>query len=348
MYFLMDVPAIQISVIIPIYNAGKYLNACLESLCLQTFQDYEVWLVDDGSKDGSSDICDVFVQKDVRFHVLHKENGGVSSARNAGLEQANGKWICFVDSDDVVTADYLQNLYNAAQNETVGLVIQGFSMVYSDGRCIDREFQNKTYKIDTIYKVFGDVNLNRCGFPFAKLFKNALIQKYQIRFDPAINYWEDKMFLWEYLQHIACIKTVSGLNYRYFIRNNAGNLSSRIFSFESEYRCYQMYYNLTRLLIVRFNLTSDIQKGINCTISESLIRRAIGSLYQRSTRKKQIERIAILKSITDDQIRFCWEYYKPCSWFLRLTVYLLDKKCYYLCDYLNQVIALGRKVKYRD
>ena len=104
---------IAISVIVPIYNAEAYLQSCLDSLRSQSFSDFEVWLIDDGSKDCSGKICDDFARVDPRFHVIHKPNGGVSSARNSGLEQANGEWICFVDADDTVGSNYLHQLYQA-------------------------------------------------------------------------------------------------------------------------------------------------------------------------------------------------------------------------------------------
>lgn len=98
-----------ISVIIPVYNVEKYLRRCVESVMLQTYKDIEILLIDDGSTDGSGQICDELAYKDRRIHVFHKENGGVSSARNLGIERACGDYICFVDSDDWIDIDYFEN-----------------------------------------------------------------------------------------------------------------------------------------------------------------------------------------------------------------------------------------------
>ena len=99
-----------VSIIIPIYNAERYLQECLESIRVQSYKDFEVILVDDGSTDKSASICNAFVEIDKRFHYYHKTNGGVSSARNAGLEKASGDWIAFIDADDWVSPHYLQTV----------------------------------------------------------------------------------------------------------------------------------------------------------------------------------------------------------------------------------------------
>lgn len=109
----MDNP--KISVIIPVYNVEPYLRRCLDSVIRQTYTNLEIILVDDGSTDGSSAVCDEYKEKDSRILVIHKENGGVSSARNAGLEMATGEWIGFVDSDDWVETDMYEYLYELAK-----------------------------------------------------------------------------------------------------------------------------------------------------------------------------------------------------------------------------------------
>ena len=100
----------KVSIIIPIYNVEKYLKCCLDSILVQTFQDWEAIFVDDGSKDSSGIICDEYAAKDARVRVIHKENGGLSSARNAGLAIASGDWIMHLDGDDWIEPDMLERL----------------------------------------------------------------------------------------------------------------------------------------------------------------------------------------------------------------------------------------------
>ena len=100
----------KISVIVPVYNAEKYLHRCIDSILSQTFTDFELLLINDGSKDSSGAICDEYAAKDNRVRVFHKENGGASSARNLGLDNAKGEWIAFVDSDDLLEVNMLNHL----------------------------------------------------------------------------------------------------------------------------------------------------------------------------------------------------------------------------------------------
>ncbi|MDR0422523.1 MAG: glycosyltransferase, partial [Proteiniphilum sp.] len=113
----------MISVIVPVYNVEKYLRKCLESILAQTYTSFELLLVNDGSTDGSGQICDEYAQKDSRVQVFHQENKGVSRARNLGLERAKGKWVAFIDSDDWVDSTYLEHLLEG--DEDVELRVMG-------------------------------------------------------------------------------------------------------------------------------------------------------------------------------------------------------------------------------
>ena len=112
----------KISVIVPVYNVEKYLPRCIDSILSQTFKDFELLLIDDGSPDNCGKICDEYAAKDRRVRVFHKPNGGVSSARNLGLDKACGEWITFIDSDDYVAVDYLEELVSFKINSGAELV----------------------------------------------------------------------------------------------------------------------------------------------------------------------------------------------------------------------------------
>lgn len=116
-----------VSVIVAVYNVRQYLDKCVESIINQTYQNLEIILVDDGSTDGSSELCDNWKNKDSRIFVIHKKNGGLSDARNAGIEQAHGKWIGFIDGDDYISPSMFQNLYNNRVYN--GIVVCGFYVV---------------------------------------------------------------------------------------------------------------------------------------------------------------------------------------------------------------------------
>lgn len=122
-----------ISVIVPVYNVECYLEKCIESICAQTYRHLEIILSDDGSTDRSGAICDAYAQKDSRILVIHKENGGLSDARNAGIEIASGKWFMFVDSDDTITPDTVERLYRAAMENDCEIAVCNIVRIYDDG-----------------------------------------------------------------------------------------------------------------------------------------------------------------------------------------------------------------------
>lgn len=134
-----------ISIIIPVYNVEKYLRQCLESVINQTYKNLEIILVDDGSKDASGGICDEYAEKDGRIKVIHKENGGVSSARNVGLENVTGSYIAFIDSDDYVLPCFIERLYNIVKKHNVDLVDCNYTTF--EDNVIVKELGNDVEKI---------------------------------------------------------------------------------------------------------------------------------------------------------------------------------------------------------
>ena len=126
----------KLTIIIPVYNKIRYLSNLLEQLRAQTFTDFECLLIDDGSTDGSGAVCDEFAAKDTRLRVFHIPNGGVSHARNVGLDHARGEYVTFIDSDDGIRPDYLDNLVHCMVESGAELVISGYEKVAADGRLV--------------------------------------------------------------------------------------------------------------------------------------------------------------------------------------------------------------------
>lgn len=129
-----------LSIIVPVYNVEKYLQECLDSIFAQTFTDYELILVDDGSSDNCPRICDEAAAKDARVRVIHQKNGGLSAARNAGLDAARGAWIGFLDSDDMIPANYYEALYRAAQDGKTELAVCNVCLVDEQGNKLKEQY----------------------------------------------------------------------------------------------------------------------------------------------------------------------------------------------------------------
>lgn len=145
-----------ISVIVPVYKAEKYLKKCLDSIINQTYKDLEIILIDDGSPDNSGTICDEYAKKDKRIKVIHKENGGDSSARNVGLKEATGKYITTIDSDDWIEIDAYEKMLNVLQKYKVDIVRCGFF----------KNYENRTESIEYIYPENRFINLKTNRYEF--------------------------------------------------------------------------------------------------------------------------------------------------------------------------------------
>lgn len=135
----------ELSIIVPIYKVEKYLEECIQSILGQTFTDFELILVDDGSPDACPQMCDAIAEQDSRVRVLHQKNGGLSAARNTGIEAARGNWLGFVDSDDFVAPDFYEKLYNAAVNADADCAVCSVQLTHEDGSRMDTPPQWKVY-----------------------------------------------------------------------------------------------------------------------------------------------------------------------------------------------------------
>lgn len=189
----------MISVIIPAYNAARTVRRCIKSVLDQTYTEWEMIIVDDGSKDDTLDICQSY--DDSRIRVLHKENGGVSSARNMGLKFAQGDYIAFIDSDDFIEADYLEHL---SQGLGYDIVISGFCY---ENTPESSSFHLKLANREAVGRELSKlINADQLCYPWGRLFKRSIIEQNHIRFNEKMRFAEDNVFNWEYLCHINSLR----------------------------------------------------------------------------------------------------------------------------------------------
>ena len=195
----------HISVIVPVYNAEKFLNRCIDSILAQTFTVWELLLIDDGSKDRSGDICDEYAANDSRIRVFHKENGGVSSARNLGLDHAQGEWITFVDADDYVEENFLKSFEG---NLDADLVVGG--MEWHEGNGMKNVVINSSiaYGYHQCIKIAVEGSLSNLILlaPWGKLYRKGTIESAKnLRFNERMQICEDTYFVYSF---IACSKDI--------------------------------------------------------------------------------------------------------------------------------------------
>lgn len=218
-----------ISVIVPVYNSEKYLHRCIDSILSQTHTDFELLLINDGSTDNSGIICDEYAAKDSRIRVFHKSNGGVSSARNLGLDHAKGKYISFVDSDDETYPNYLSVLFqniNKCDLSYIGILKYDVAL-QKTGEWT--HFEEQIIRIDqTDEELIVKNNLLEVGYPYGKLFHQKIIETYNIRFDERISYQEDLIFTLQYISKCKTVYVSKEYGYIWYVQPNSNSLSHRL------------------------------------------------------------------------------------------------------------------------
>ena len=229
----------QITIIVPVYNSEQYLHRCIDSILAQTFTDFELLLIDDGSKDNSGAICDEYAQKDNRVRVFHKENGGVSSARNFGLDNAQGEWITFVDSDDWMERSMLYNLIGI---DDADLIVGAMKF----------EHDNTIGVFPKIGKLNGstfnsllaeNIDHHSISGPCSKLFKRNIVNENRLRFNELLTFGEDAVFVKQYLGKVLSIRVTDALCYHY---NDIGDDIYKKYA-KSFYPILQYYIEMSAL-----------------------------------------------------------------------------------------------------
>lgn len=203
----------KISIISPVYNAEKYIHKCVDSIMAQTFTDWELILVDDGSPDASGLICDQYASLDSRIRVIHRQNGGVSAARQTGLDAAQGEYVIHADPDDWVEPTMLEELYAKAKAEDADMVICDYYTNSGDRQVLN--VQSPT-DVSNNVQIIRDLFQQLHGSCWNKLVRRVCYSKYDIRFPEGINYCEDQLTI---VRLLSCPLKVTYLNkafYHYF------------------------------------------------------------------------------------------------------------------------------------
>lgn len=201
-----------VSVIIPAYNAEAVITRIVRQVLLQTYTDLELLIVDDGSKDRTAEIIDALALEDKRVRVYHQPNGGVSKARNKGIQEAKKKYVTFVDADDEIAPDYLLHMLSVIEQYECDLVISGYKGIPEN----DILLEDKCYDEKNINDLLLIKNL---GITFCKVYVVELLRKHSIEFPVGMKLSEDAVFYYRYLRYVKKVVTVSNQDYRYYQPN---------------------------------------------------------------------------------------------------------------------------------
>ncbi len=291
-----------ISVIIPVYNREKYIGRCVDSVLSQSFDDFEVLLIDDGSSDLSPQICDEYAKKDARVKVIHKANGGVSSARNEGLKVAQGEYITFVDSDDLMRPGFFEGGNKKIKEYNPDLIVAGFKVTRCGGHNRIREGE-QTFDRDrfcTIEEILDGVNVPCFGYmaaPWGKLYKSSIIRENNLCFDTSMRWGEDTYFNYDFLQYVKDVYAIKNISYDYYVGTaNSLTCDWHDDSYEIRMKLWRRNFKLLRQL----NILPEEIKRENAVFFEA----AIGCIRDYCVDSKKDAnrgRITLIKKIAKEE-----------------------------------------------
>ena len=239
----MAINSFKISVIVPVYNVEKYLPRCIESILAQTFTNFEPLLIDDGSKDQSGKICDEYAKKDNRIRVFHKENGGVSSARNIGLENAKGEWLAFIDADDKVDAYYL----TLDENENADVIEKGYEEYDEHDNSVQKHpIKKRTFSSqEDFFRLYVNKRNNAL---WNKIIRRSLTEGYQ--FNTNVYMGEDFLFFIQFIHKIRRYKYSNIGLYFYYKRSSS---ATGIFNDNIQKRISVLWENMHQVRCILSN-----------------------------------------------------------------------------------------------
>ena len=287
------VPAI--SVVVPVYRVEPYLNRCIESILAQTFRDFELILVDDGSPDRCPQMCDEWAQRDHRIQVIHKENGGLPDARNAGIAAATGAYLAFVDSDDWVEPDFLQTLYQGMVSNGADVVQCAFRRIWKAGETV---YRHEPKKMDRAYieeellpqMVRNDLRV-MSNHRWNKMYRTQIVKKSVDLCDTTISMGED--FLMNFAVFARCqiiVVLETRPLYNYYI--NPSSMTS-VYNSEYKYEKDRYFANLRRIAVDSHCQEPDIYAIRNRSFVSYIYMCSICT-WDRTERRKEIQEIVTM------------------------------------------------------
>lgn len=311
----------MISVIIPVYNASKYLHRVISSILSQSYPDWELILVNDGSTDDSLSICEEFSKMDRRIVVINQINRGASTARNNGMKKANGEFICFVDADDYVSGTYLEELFqDFIFNDQIDLVIQGFTKIYKEKQLFINLPENNV--LGSLEELFDKINVfTFCG-PCCKLFRSSIIRDKKIYFNSDIVCAEDFDYILRYFLH--CRKIKISLSNNYFYESHDGSVSSQLHDYYIEYSSL-FHLNESFNAIPKFNIIGSIFNQY-CYVISYFVYRVLMSLMLHPISYR--EDLFMMKQLSTQYGQIFKKHYVPKTKVLYLTKFFFNNELF--------------------
>ncbi|WP_312505247.1 glycosyltransferase [Lysinibacillus sp.] len=287
---------ILVSVIVPVYNAEKYLEKCLTSICHQTLRDIEIIMINDGSQDQSLSILQNFADLDKRITVLDLENSGVSKARNIGIDHANGQFITFVDADDWLEVTMLEELYQACR--LTGSNIAKCDLYWQEAEGSRQlHYPSNTYctfsAIECLNKLFTEIGESHFGFASCKLYEKSFLDMHRLRFDEAMSFAEDTVFLTRAVIKNQSICYVPRQLYYYNVNNESSLTKKAMVNLRNN---YDVLYKKLLMELLRAEVYAEVKNSfLNYQFEGLLV-----ILHQSATKQQmKYEMQSFLKAYPD-------------------------------------------------
>lgn len=259
----------SVSVIVPVFNAEETLSRCLDSILSQSFTDFELLLVDDGSVDGSLALCELYSKKDPRIIVYHKTNEGVSFTRNYGLDKAKGKYVCFADSDDYVSSEWLLQLVSTIEAHPNSFVLSNVMIIEPEGSYLRYQSLEGECNLSEIWRAEG------WGYSVNKIYRRDIIEKNHIRYDTALRVYEDELFVARYAAYTEKAFVIPEVGYYYQLSNQFENKYLQDLNFEymtyqyKELKKFNKYcsdFTVDRLTMIAYRRIMDDRSSFSDTV----------------------------------------------------------------------------------
>lgn len=294
-----------ISVIVPAYNCENYIGRCIEKILNQSFEDFELIIIDDGSIDKTFEICRSYLSKDHRIILLKKSNGGVSSARNKGIDIAKGKYISFIDADDYVDSSFLEDFY-LEHSENVHLYVQGYKLEIPNVKASLNKINRKGIVNE---KEFFDI-IFTTGFimaPWAKLFSSKIIKDNNIRFNENHSYAEDRLFNAHFIQKSNTFALSDKASYHY-TQENPDALTKKNYPADKMYAFVKEFSLLVKEMINRGRLSGKAYYAAKEMYLYNFIQSVI-NLHTNKETDKEVK-ISFINNLDRDLILEAYEFSK--------------------------------------
>lgn len=324
-----------ISIIVPIYNSELTLDKCISSILQMEFTDYELLLVDDGSIDNSWGICRKWAERDSRIRAFQQENRGPSVARNHGIKECSGKWIVFVDSDDIVRSRYVSDLLETAEkHSSIVMAISGEQVYRNDKKAEVVHFPDVLCKVNDYKTLWKELRLHFYGHPFGKLYRRVIIEHNHLQFDNNVCLGEDCIFMMQYIMACASLRDssiafISNSNYDYYV--HSGSLSSSRLSVKQEEANYKSYRSTVIKLKETFRIDEDTFTCLYAPVS-FYADRVFNAIDDIPTQRERLLHMNIVN-------REEYSKYKVApTWIASVIKWLYVSRCWYLYDVVRQIV----------